>query len=126
MKNKMTFSEWLRKHKKAIIITGTGAAVVVGGILAWKKWTEISEFVEILRPSRKENVSLTEVIDTIPSLMEDTKTQEVIMFPVRGFVRNLPEGYHPSPFKIATAAENGFELGENQTWVRPTVKTKVA
>lgn len=32
-------------------------------------------------------------------------------------LRNLHEGWNPSPEKIATAAENGFNLIGNQTWV---------
>lgn len=35
----------------------------------------------------------------------------------RKHIRNLSEGQKASPEKIRTARENGFELGEGQTWV---------
>ena len=36
---------------------------------------------------------------------------------VREHLRNLPQGHHPSVWKIAEAAESGIELAENQTIV---------
>lgn len=125
MKKNMTFSERVKKHKKAIII-GTGLVVGVGGGLIWKNWNSLSDFIEACMLSRKENASLKEASYIIPILDEDTKMQDIITIPVNGFRRNLQEGQRPSPLKVATAVENGFELGENQTWVRPYVKTKVA
>ena len=32
-------------------------------------------------------------------------------------IRKLPNGWKPSPEKIATAKENGFDLGPGETWV---------
>ena len=43
-------------------------------------------------------------------------------FEVGKHPRNLPEGWTPSPEKIASALENGFELSERQTWVRTFTK----
>lgn len=43
-------------------------------------------------------------------------------FVVKGFIRNLPEGQHPSPEKVSRALELGIVLGENQTYVETYLK----
>lgn len=43
-------------------------------------------------------------------------------FEVKGFIRELPNGQHPSAEKIAQAAALGIELGEHQTFVNSYIK----
>ena len=45
-----------------------------------------------------------------------------VPFGVEGFIRNLPDGWHPSAEKIAQAAALGIKLGEHQTLVDPYMK----
>ena len=66
------------------------------------------------------------ISESILAKTESITTSKVINdglpFGVDGFVRNLPEGWHPSAEKIAQAAKMGIELGSHQTYVNPYMK----
>lgn len=122
MKEKKTFSAWVSEHKKEIIITGVGIVVVAGAIMVGKNWDAISKLAvgpTERKPQNKLPIRTQTAIPDIAVQISSDEPQIMTISEVRSFVRNLPEGYHPSAKKIATAAENGFELIENQTWVEP-------
>ena len=122
MKEKKTFSAWVSEHKKGIIITSVGIAVVAGTILVGKNWDAISKLAVRSAEGKSQNklpIGAQAAVPDMPVQVPSDKPQIMTISEVRSFVRNLPEGHHPSAEKVATAAENGFELIENQTWVEP-------
>ncbi len=51
---------------------------------------------------------------------------ETLPFEVRRHIRNLPDGWHASPEKIAEALKNSIILMDGQTWVNSYMKGGVA
>ena len=49
-------------------------------------------------------------------------SREINQFEVSRHIRNLPNGWHASPEKVAEALKNNIVLGEGQTWVNSYMK----
>ncbi|SDB28869.1 hypothetical protein SAMN02910317_01411 [Ruminococcaceae bacterium FB2012] len=123
---------WKRNKKKVIIVSGIAVAVGVG-FLAYKNKDVISAFV---KGGKKFAYKVPQIVDPIKIekvpeviIVADTKAIPVnkiinngLPFEVEGYIRNLPEGWHPSAEKIAQAADLGIELGEHQTLVNSFMK----
>ncbi len=109
------FTAWVKAHKSKLIIAGGVVLTTVGTILLVDNWDAIKGFMvgeTKIKPSRQLNV-VTEV-PTVPAVESEPILR---IIDVREHLRNLPQGHHPSVWKIAEAAESGIELAENQTIV---------
>ena len=130
--NKTETTWWERNKKKVLIIGGVVVAVGVGVLIFKNKGALIalvkggkklaSKVPPIADPSMIETT--TEVITTVETeAITVSKTlNNGVPFGVEGFIRNLPDGWHPSAEKSAQAAALGIVLGEHQTLVDPYMK----
>ena len=104
-----------KKHGKKIKCGLAIASGMVVGILVYKNKDAIVSLVgQFFGRLAKETVvspvvmQQSEVVETIT-----TRHVDVPIYP-----RNLPIGQKASAIKLEQAAEWGYELAENQTWVR--------
>lgn len=149
MKERNELKRWIKEHKKELIIAGisiVGLIIIIWGI---KNRNDIIKYWELLRQKIKEcskkvadttkvtmEISQEAVDEVITDSVSPEVSQDVITavasdskampFDVRQHLRNLPEGMHASPEKIAAAQENNIVLQENQTWVNSYTKRKLA
>ncbi len=141
MEKKKEFIQWVKDHRKELII-GTGSIIsIIAIILAIKNKDALMNYWETLRKSiDKPSVkSITNVCkDTekfIPkssSTIEVISKSKIIKFPidcnnrsvvdVSSHIRNLPNGFRASSEKIAMATKYGYELLPGQTWVATYTK----
>lgn len=129
MKEKKSFSNWVKEHKKAIIVTGVGIAAIAGGIVIGEKWGTTCEVpVELPKPRTRNNLlSQTQnIIEAAPDKSELTEVLKMTTSKVKGFIRTLPEGQHASELKKAKAVEIGLEMADNQTLVEEFTRTRSA
>ena len=122
----MKFFNWIKSHKKEILLSGTLTLIAIGGvILAYNSDECTWEFPEI--PTGKN--SEQKILNSTKPILLPVATSHAIsddptkVIDIEPYLRNLPNGYHPSAEKIATALENGFNLNENQTWVDKHTRT---
>ena len=109
------FTAWVKAHKTELIIAGGAVLTTVGAILLVDNWETVKGMFHTeakITPSRTINV-VTEV-PTVPAVESEPILR---IIDVREHLRNLPQGHHPSVWKIAEAAGSGIELAENQTIV---------
>ena len=125
-KDKKTFLDWIKKHKKELIIAGVSIAAIIAVIMGIKNrealgeaWSSLRKLVEktpeaIPTVNSASNVQVmhAKVIEEVDILRTDK-----IPHDVAEHLRNLPEGWKASAEKIATAAEHGYNLRPGQTWV---------
>ena len=130
--NKTETTWWERNRKKVLTIGGIVVAVGVGVLIFKNK----DALIALLKCGKK-------LTSTVPQITEPTvieKVSEVIAnvdkeaisiikplnnglpFGVEGFIRNLPDNWHPSAEKIAQATALGIKLGEHQTFVNSYMK----
>lgn len=103
------------KHKKKIKWGLAIAGGTLAGILVYKNRDTIASWLgQFFRQSTKETVASPSAI-TQTDIVETTTIQHI---DVPMYMRNLPIGQKASPSKLEQAAEWGYELAENQTWVR--------
>ena len=109
------FTAWVKAHKTELIIASGAVLTTVGAILLVDNWETVRGMFQTeakITPSRTINV-VTEV-PTVPAVESEPILR---IIDVREHLCNLPQGHHPSVWKIAEAAESGIELAENQTIV---------
>ena len=125
-KDKKTFLDWIKKHKKELIIAGVCVAAIIAVIMGIKNrealgeaWSSLRKLVEktpeaipTVNSASNVQVMQAKVIEEVDSLRIDK-----IPHDVAEHLRNLPEGWKASAEKIATAAEHGYNLRPGQTWV---------
>lgn len=130
--NKIETSWWERNKKKVLIIGGVVVAVGVG-VLAFKNKDALIALVKGSKKlsSKVPPIADTTIIETTTEVITTVEMEAITVsktlnngdpFGVEGFIRNLPEGWHPSAEKIAQAAALGIKLGEHQTLVDPYMK----
>ena len=121
---KKGFFEKVKEHKKEIAIS---AVIVIATVLVVKNKGAFQSSIKSVRMEEALTSSL-ETPDNVGSLISESISTSVSSnFPidninVRGHVRNLPEGWKPSSGRGELAAEYGYSLGENQTFVSPHKK----
>lgn len=138
-KQKKDVVNWIKAHKKELIIAGVSVTAVITAILCYKNWESIEElWMSLVKkvdkiPSEPEIVDVVEVFTPVTIVEHEVPVVVPIMreapqlpFDVCDHIRNLPEGWHASPEKIATAAEHGFTLLPGQTWVENYTKAAQA
>ena len=130
MKEQRKLIRWIREHKKALIIAEISIATLIAIVLGIKNreaikglWASLRKAVE--KPAA--HVAKVPPVETGRPAVEEViavvaQRSETIPFDVSKHIRNLPDGWHASADKIATALENGFELAEGQTWVTEYAK----
>ena len=130
--NKIETTWWERNKKKVLIIGGVVVAVGVG-VLVFKNKDALIELVKGGKKlaSKVPPIADTTIIETTTEVITTVETEASTVsktlnngdpFGVEGFIRNLPDGWHPSAEKIAQAAALGIKLGEHQTLVDPYMK----
>ena len=121
---KKGFFEKVKEHKKEIAIS---AVIVIATVLVVKNKGAFQSSIKSVR-MEEALISSLETPDNVGSLISESISTSVSSnFPidninVRGHVRNLPEGWKPSSGRGELAAEYGYSLGENQTFVSPHKK----
>ena len=125
MKEKKNFFErtkmFVKEHKTKIIIAGV--TITVGGVLIAVNWDWImgKDIPALISKSKTKDIVDPFLPEEIPNIA-DVMPTKCKLIDYRMFIRNLPEGQHPSVEKIASAAENDIKLCKNQTWVVPHTK----
>ena len=125
-KEKKTFVDWIKEHKKELIIARVSIATIIAVIVGIKNhkaleeaWASLRKLVEKtpeMIPVAK-LMSVTEVTPVKDIVEINIVTADRIPHDVAEHLRNLPEGWKASAEKIATAAEHGYDLLPGQTWV---------
>lgn len=138
MEERHDFSQWVKAHKKQLIVGGIAFAGLTA-LAIWKRdsikdvWKRLRELKAVdslsqnclvpessLTPYDNQAVLMTRADDMV-------QMQQAIPCKVRSHLRNLPSHCHPSPDKLATAKANGWpNIQENQTWVVNYTKGQAA
>ena len=126
MNEKHKFVNWVKDHKKQLLIAGISVTAVIGIIIGLKNKEAIKELWENLENSLSKTTeklpeSIT-IVKTDPQLIEEvipvrlyTSPQET--FGVSQHIRNLSGGRLHSIEKAAEAAALGIDLLPHQTLV---------
>ena len=121
---KKGFFEKAKEHKKEIAI---GAVIVISAVLVVKNKGAFQSAIKSFCMEEALTSSL-ETQNNVGSLISESVSTGVSgnlpkgdIF-VDGHVRNLHEGWKPSINKVESAANYGYSLKENQTWVIPYTK----
>lgn len=128
---------WIKKHKAELIIAGFSIGALILMVIGLKNHEMIKDVWESLRASvaqPKANVAKTVTkvtVDIQPEPIQEivttiTSNSDSISYEVSRHIRNLPEGWHASPEKIASALEKDIHLMDGQTWVDSYMKGGVA
>lgn len=135
MEEKNSFWNWIIEHKKELFIAGISMAAIIGIVLGIKHKDSLIELWDILksiidkRPSATPIIDKDEILELVDPIVENKPVQMLIAInsgnlerlphDVKAHLRVLPLGQQASAEKIATAAENGFNLSVGGiTWVR--------
>lgn len=137
MEERRGLIDWIKEHKKELIIAGIGIGTLLLVVLSIKNRETINAIWDSLRKTVKQpTAKVTEAV--IQATMEiptepiqeivtvASSNSETIPFEVSRHIRNLPDGYHASPRKIAEALKNNIILMDGQTWVDSYIKGNVA
>lgn len=137
MEEKSSLVQWIKKHKKELIIAGVGVGALILVILGIRNkaavkaaWNSLKELVK--QPPTKPAEEITRVVTEIPPEPVREITRIVpsnsprLPYEVRRHIRTLPDGWHASPEKIETALAHSIELMPGQTWVDNYTKRRIA
>lgn len=123
---KKTFVDWVKEHKKELIIAGVSIAAIIAVIIGIKNhkaleeaWSSLRKLVERALEAMPvaKSVPVTEVSPVKEIVEVNIISADRVPHDVAEHLRNLPEGWKASAQKIATAAEHGYDLLPGQTWV---------
>ena len=126
MSEKHIFVDWIKAHKKQLLIAGISVKAIIGIIIGLKNKEAIRELWAVLENSlsktpEKLPESIT-IVQTAPPVIEEvipvrlyTSPQEP--FDVSQHIRNLSGGRHHSIEKAAEAVALGIDLLPHQTLV---------
>lgn len=137
MKERKGIIQWIKEHKTELIIAGVGVGALILVVLGIRNrgtikaiWNYLKELIK--QPSKDVTEEVTSVvIEVTPEpahkVIDIAPSNELsCQFEVSRHIRNLPEGWHASPEKIAAARDNNIELMDGQTWVESYKKGCVA
>lgn len=128
MEERKNLIQWIKEHKKELVISGISVGALILVILGLKNpdavrglWDSLKN---VSRPVAAEiEESITKVtVEIPPSPPKDvtimvSSDSPTLPFEVRRHIRNLPNGWHASPEKISEALANNIMLADGQTWV---------
>ena len=137
MEERKGLIRWIKEHKKELVIAGISVATLILIVLGIKNRESLKALWDSLRKVTKEpTVKIVEPVIKAATEIPQDSAQEVIAvmtsnsdtlpFEVSRHIRNLPEGWHASPEKIAEALRNNIILMDGQTWVDSYMKGGVA
>lgn len=125
-KEKKTFVDWVKEHKKELIIAGLSITAIIAVIIGIKNQKALEEAWASLGKRLEKTPETIPAVKTVP-IAEAAPVKGIVKnnivttyrkpHDVAGHLRNLPEGWKASAEKIATAAEHGHKLRPGQTWV---------
>ena len=127
---KKSFWEWVKQHKKQLIIAGISITALIALVVGIHNreslinlWNELKLRIdkpeEVLKGSEPNKIEVKPVCEAVTEAVTEECHESVKRAPhdVSKHVRNLSEGRHASAEKVATAADNGIDLLDGQTWV---------
>lgn len=126
MSEKHKLVDWVKAHKKQLLIAGISFTAIIGIIIGLKNKEDVKGLWEALENSlsktpKKPSESVA-IVQTAPPVIEEaiparlyTSPQEP--FDVSQHIRNLSGGRHHSVEKAAEAAALGIDLLPHQTLV---------
>ena len=129
MKEKSKLIRWIKRNKKALIAAGISIGLIVAVILGIKNADALKALWATLKDitAKPPNaVRPPAPVFTNRTVSAVTRSSGTVPFDVSAHLRNLPEGWHASADKVATALDNGFVLKEGQTWVEAFIKGNAA
>lgn len=137
MKERKGLIRWIKEHKKELVIAGISIGTLILIILGIKNRATIKALWDSLRivvkhPTAKVTETVTKVTIEIPQepikkvVTAVVSNSNTIPFEVSRHIRNLPDGWHASPEKVAEALKNHIILMDGQTWVDSYMKGGVA
>lgn len=126
MEERKDLIQWVKMHKKELIIAGVSISAIIAVIIGVKNHKALEDA----------RTSLGKLVEKTPELFPTVKTTLVsevapvkdvleinilsadrIPHNVAEHLRNLPAGWKASAEKMATAVEHGYDLLPGQTWV---------
>lgn len=133
MEERKGLVNWIKKHKKELIIAGVSIGTLTLFVLGIKNQETVKTVWDSLKNIIKQsNVRNAETIINVTVVIPQEPVLEVVStaasnsdttpFEVRRHIRNLPDGWHASPEKIAEALKNNIILMDGQTWVDNYIK----
>lgn len=135
MEDRKSLIRWIKGHKKQLIIAGISIGTLILIILGIKNRAAIKAVWDSLKgkhPTAKAAEEVAKVVTDIPPAPASeivtavVSNSETLPFEVSRHIRNLPDGWHASPEKVAEALKNSIILMDGQTWVDSYVKGGVA
>ena len=137
MEERKGLINWIKAHKKELIIAGISVGTLIMIVLGFENkksiaiaWDSLSKVLK--QPATKVPVPVTKATVEIPLepihevIAAVASNSGSLPFEVSRHIRNLPDGWHASPGKIAEALNNGIILMDGQTWVDSYMKGGVA
>lgn len=137
-KEKKSFLKWIKAHRRELIITGISVTALIAIVLGANNVEILKALLKSLREKISNPTSVTVpqipatvVIEQAPTIISSSTPTDTLLlsskadslpFEVQKHIRNLPEGWHASAEKIATALDNGIILEAGQTWVENYMK----
>lgn len=133
MEDRKSLIRWIKEHKKQLIIAGISIGTLILIILGIKNRAAIRAAWDSLKgvvkhPTSKASEEIAKVVTGIspapaPEIVTAVASNsETIPFEVIRLIRNLPDGWHASPEKVAEALKNNIILMDGQTWVEGYMK----
>ena len=140
MENRKGFIQWIKEHKKELLIAGISIGTLASIVWLIKNRDETHNLWDALKLIPKlsqEGVAEVASKETLKCPLEPIQSAHMeidvassqpdsFLFEVSPHIRTLPEGWHASPEKIEKALENNIILLDGQTWVDSYIKGKVA
>lgn len=135
MTEKEIVIDWIKKHKKKLILAGVSIPVILALIIGIKNRNElIKEWKSLVKLADKMPQRITDTaisadwndVQVLETVGLDASKREDNLVDVCSHIRNLHEGWTPSEEKIMSAAQMGYRLNPNQTWVEKYTKRKFA
>lgn len=124
--NKKMFIDWVKAHRRQLLIAGISATAVIGIAIGLKNKDSIKGLWEALENSisktpEKLPESIT-ILHTVSPVVEEIAPVRLYTSPQKPFdvsqhIRNLSGGRHHSAEKAAEAVALGIDLAPHQTLV---------
>lgn len=117
---KKTFFDFVKEHKKEIVIGSATVCVAVVVVVIFKNITAANAqniIEEVVAKGLKTHNDAVSVSSGVVEACHASPPPSIKPIYVSEHLRNLPAGWKASQSKIDLASQYGFLLGDNQTWV---------
>ena len=133
MEERNELIEWIKENKKELVVAGVGIGTLLFIALDIKSKVAVTAIWDLLnRAVKRSPVKAAETVVKVTSEIPREPLCETVVlmtpdagtlpFWVRRHLRNLPNGKHASPEKIAAALKESIILMDGQTWVKSYMK----